>query len=118
MNRTPLRSGGWSFTALLRDAILTFKLLRDPAVPGMMKLLLPGLALLYMLWPIDLLPMLPFDDIAVALLAMRMFVSMAPRDSVERAVYGDDAAARGPVRREPLRNDPEVIDTTWRVLKD
>lgn len=115
MNRPPLRGGGWSFTSILRDGLLAFRLLRDPAVPGLLKLLLPGLALLYMLWPIDLMPMLPFDDIAVALLATRLFVSLAPRESVERAVYGEPARPRA---KTTTPDDPEVIDTTWRVLKD
>jgi uncharacterized membrane protein YkvA (DUF1232 family) len=115
MNRTPLRTGGWSLTGLLRDGLLAWRLLRDPSVPGLLKMLLPGLAFLYMLWPIDLMPMLPFDDIAIALLATRLFVSLAPRESVERAVYGNSP----PPRAKPAQaKDPDVIDTTWRVIKD
>jgi uncharacterized membrane protein YkvA (DUF1232 family) len=116
MNRRMPTRGGWSLAALLRDGIVAWRLLRDPAVPGLLKLLLPGLALLYMIWPVDLMPMLPFDDIAVALLATRLFVTLAPRASVERAVYGETPPPRRPASSR--REEPEVIDTTWRVIKD
>ncbi len=116
MNGRMPRRGGWSLAALLRDGIVAWRLLRDPTVPGLLKLLLPGLALLYMLWPVDLMPLLPFDDIAIVLLATRLFVNLAPRESVERAVYGEKPPPRRP--KPQRRDEPQVIDTTWRVLKD
>jgi uncharacterized membrane protein YkvA (DUF1232 family) len=123
MNSTnPRRAmpGGWSWTNLLRDAVATWRLLWDPSVPGLLKLALPFMALAYLVSPIDLIPLMPLDDIAVLMLAARLFVALAPRDSVNRAFNGGAApntsphAARGPGYRP---DDSDVIDTTWRVIE-
>ncbi len=69
--------------------------------PFSLKMLLPIAAAIYWVWPLDLLPGLPFDDIAILLLALRAFVQLAPQEAV-----------RGATNRS---NDGEpVIDTTWR----
>ncbi|MCB0189355.1 MAG: hypothetical protein KDE31_34025, partial [Caldilineaceae bacterium] len=66
-SRNPRRSmpAGWSWTNLLRDAVATWRLLWDPSVPGLLKLALPFMALLYLVSPLDLIPLMPLDDIAV-----------------------------------------------------
>ncbi len=68
------------------------------------------------------MPLVPFDDIAVVLLIARIFVALAPRDSVNRAFNGGAAPSGkrdqanssrpGPSRPE----DGEAIETTWRVV--
>ncbi len=109
---------GWNWGDILRDLVVTWKLLWDPRVPGMLKLFLPVLAMVYVLSPIDLMPFLPFDDIAVALIAARLFVALAPRDSVDRA-FGRNSAPSANVPPDPNRpDDMDVIDTTWRVIED
>lgn len=110
-------SGG--IVGLLRDAGVAWRLLGDPAVPGLLKLALPLLALVYWFSPIDLIPGMPFDDIAILLLAARMLVSLAPQDSVRNAYTGRSGSAspRDPTAR-PSEDDGDVIDTTWRVVED
>jgi hypothetical protein len=81
---------------------------------------LPFLALLYWIWPLDLLPGIPLDDIAVLMLVARLFVALAPRDSVERAFRGAAPNPSGPNPARPgaaRTDDGEVIETTWRVVE-
>jgi uncharacterized membrane protein YkvA (DUF1232 family) len=107
---------GWSWTNLLRDAVATWRLLWDPSVPGMLKLALPFMALIYLLSPLDLIPLMPLDDIAVVMLAARLFVALSPRDSVNRAFNGS-AAPNMPRNETRRQDDSDVIDTTWRVIE-
>lgn len=104
---------------LFRDVGVAWRLLGDPAVPGLLKLVLPLLALVYWLSPLDLIPGMPFDDIAILLLAARMLVSLAPQDSVRNAYTGHSSSA-SPRNRPagPGEDDGDVIDTTWRVVED
>ncbi len=124
-NRSSAVSGGWRPSDILRDIAVAWQLIRDPAVPSLLKMTVPLFALLYWLSPVDILTGLPFDDLAVIVLAARLFVQMAPRDAVERALrrlYGmstsepdpeiwniweDDGASRG-----------RTIDGQWRVVDD
>ena len=115
----PTPAGGWSWTNLLRDLAATWRLLVDPKVPGMLKLMLPLLALLYWIWPLDLIPGLPLDDLAVLLLAARLFVALAPQESVNRAFNGGAGhTSSGSAERTRPEDDANVIDTTWRVVDD
>jgi uncharacterized membrane protein YkvA (DUF1232 family) len=94
----------------MRDLQRIWQLLRDPAVPGW-KWLLPIGALLYWLWPVDLMPFLPFDDIAVVILAISMLLQMATRFSEMNPQNN-----QGQSDTTGTRND-SAIDTTWRVIK-
>jgi uncharacterized membrane protein YkvA (DUF1232 family) len=113
---------GWSWTNLLRDAVATWRLLLDPSVPGILKLALPFLALLYLISPLDLIPLMPLDDIAVLMLAARLFVALSPRESVDRAFNGNRTApppytsgqGGGPAKSQ---DKGEVIETTWRIVE-
>jgi hypothetical protein len=117
---------GWSIGSLLRDLVTTWRLIWDPKVPGLLKICFPFLALLYFIWPLDLMPGLPFDDIAIMLLAARMFVRLAPQDRVHKAypggagptTYYDFRNGRHQNGRPTGNDDHDVIDTTWRVLDD
>jgi uncharacterized membrane protein YkvA (DUF1232 family) len=99
-------------TSLLGELVaqgrLAWKLLRDPRVPTATKLI-PGLAVVYFLSPIDLLPLdavLPgighLDDAAVLLLALRLFIQLAPKD-----VLAD-------VDQPPAASE-DAVTTTYRV---
>jgi uncharacterized membrane protein YkvA (DUF1232 family) len=73
--------------ALLTEARIAVRLLREPAVPGLIKAL-PAAAALYLIWPIDILPDIfpllgQLDDIGVVLAAVQGFIHLCP-----------DAAAR------------------------
>lgn len=103
------------------------------------KLLVPALALGYFLLPIDLLPdVVPFlgqiDDIAVLLLLLRLFVTLAPQDVVAeyRAAKsgragrsGDAATGAGPSQgssktgsQANSATDQVVVDAEYRVVND
>lgn len=74
-------------TSLLRDGQVAWQLLRDPRVPTLMKLI-PALAVLYVLSPLDLIPdWIPFigglDDIALVGGAISLFLSICNPDLVE-----------------------------------
>lgn len=111
--------GGWSLGEILRDVWVAWRLLLDPQVSFLLKLMLPVLALAYWISPVDLLPGLPFDDFAVILVASRLFVTMAPKDALARALQhnmGDMFSAW--FSRQRPSGDDDVVDTTWRVVDD
>lgn len=93
----------WSWWHDLRRI---WRLMRDPRTPGWLKLL-PLLALIYILSPIDLLPdlMIPgigsLDDLLLLLLALRILLDLAPAEK-PRASSGRE----------------EVIEATYRVLEE
>lgn len=117
--QNPRRSmpAGWSWTNLLRDLTATWRLILDPSVPGLLKMALPFLAMVYWLWPLDLIPGVPLDDIAVLMLAARLFVALAPRASVDRAFNGSAAPSASARPGSARQEEGEVIDTTWRVVE-
>ncbi|NPV06397.1 MAG: DUF1232 domain-containing protein [Anaerolineae bacterium] len=114
MSKIPLKANYLS--ELLLHLRLWWRLLRDPRVPGVLKLAVPALALVYVLWPADLLldlvPVLgQVDDVLVLLLALRLFESWAPRSVVTEHLArlrrsGAPAGAHG----------DDVIDGEYRIL--
>ena len=109
-------SSSFSLSGIVHDLMVSWKLLLDPAVPGLLKLVLPIGALIYWFSPIDIIPGMPFDDIAILLLAAKFFVSLAPRDSVNRA-NSSKKNADSP-KNASDEDDGEIIDTTWRVVDE
>lgn len=121
MSNTNQASGGGRLN-LVNDLVTAWRLLWDPRVPGMLKILLPVAAMVYWVSPIDLLPGLPFDDIALLILALKLFISMAPGEAVNGA-HGDGTAyQRNGFRQNGAQNpgfdDGDVVDTTWQVIND
>jgi uncharacterized membrane protein YkvA (DUF1232 family) len=79
----------------------------DPKVPLYYKLI-PVAAMLYVLSPIDLIPdtipvLTQIDDIAVMLIAARLFVDLAERNNLPET---------------PEADEPETVTTTYRVLDE
>src|SRR5690606_27910695 len=78
---------------LWNNIVLSLRLMLDHRVSGRAKLI-PLLALLYMISPIDFLPEIAFgplgavDDMGVLLLALQLFINSAPKD-VLRAYRGE-----------------------------
>ena len=70
--------------------------------------MLPLLALMYVVFPIDLIPFNPIDDVALLILVVKLFLQLAP----------DDALNSNPGRDTETRDEDDAIDTTWRVVKD
>ena len=66
-----------------RRKLTFFRLfLFDQRVPLLVKLL-PLFAAAYLASPVDLLPGIPFDDIALALLALALMVKLTPKGVLE-----------------------------------
>lgn len=100
----PIPSGPGALTALWHQGQLTYKLLRHRQVPVLLKLI-PIVAVLYVLSPIDLVPDVALglgqlDDLAIVLIALRTFIHLAPPDAV--------ADAEG-------KRDATTVTTTYRV---
>ena len=114
-NNTSYQStGSWSVGRITQDLVSAWRLFWDPRVPTALKILLPVAALVYWISPIDLIPGLPFDDIAVLILALRMFVAMAPS-----AAKSDASSSRqNNADTGDNEGDGPVIDTTWRVIDE
>lgn len=93
------RIGAWRGT--VAQALLAWRLLRDPRVPWRAKAIIPGLAVYY-LSPINLsfewIPLVgQIDDVAIALLALAAFFRLAPQEVVaEHAAALERELARHP----------------------
>jgi uncharacterized membrane protein YkvA (DUF1232 family) len=95
------------------------KLVFDSRVPFSLKLMLPIAAALYWLWPLDLMPGLPFDDVAVLFVALTFFVQLANQAISKQAGAQYTSGAAGQQTNPnpaPGANDG-VVDTTWRVIE-
>jgi len=108
---TPTPADPSRLADLLRRARLAWRLLRDPRMPLPLKLI-PGLAVLYVLSPIDLLPdtipvVTQIDDMAILLLALKLFLDMAPADVRQAAERGG-----GP------EGGDDVVPASYRVHED
>jgi uncharacterized membrane protein YkvA (DUF1232 family) len=108
----------FSWPALFRTLVshvgLTVRLLREPAVPVLTKVL-PFLALLYVISPLDFVPdFLPvlgqLDDLGVVLLALEGFTRLCPTEAVEfhRAALVDGR------KYDPMPPTGQIIDVEFR----
>jgi uncharacterized membrane protein YkvA (DUF1232 family) len=100
-----------AFVALLRLAV---RLLRDPIVPLLPKVL-PVAAALYVISPLDLIPdVVPvlgqLDDLGILLIALEGFVRWCPAEAVD---FHRTAIAQGR-RYAPMPSAGEVIDAEFR----
>jgi len=103
------RSG--AFNGMLNEMLTAGRLVFDGRVPFTLKMLLPVAAVIYWIWPLDLMPGLPFDDVAVLLIALHFFVQFA-----NQAI---DQHTAGTAQSNASGNDKPVdtVDTTWRVIE-
>ncbi len=115
-NQTPdvERTAGF-LSEILRQGRLVWRLLTDPDVPTWVKVI-PPLALLYILSPVDLIPdpilgLGQLDDLAVILIGLKLFIELSPRGIVQQ--YRDDLAGDTPPEPEG-----EVVDANYRVIDD
>jgi|GEM_PF-808776 len=126
------KTNNWDIAHILRDIAVSWQLMGDPQVSKLLKLCLPVFAFLYWVSPIDLLVGMPFDDIAVFILASRVFVQLAPPAAVERARrklgrLGGYTPYTAPPPGQPDKdiwdvwddeNDDKTITGDWRVMDD
>lgn len=126
MSRSPssrdLQESAGFLGGLLKQARLSWRLFKDRRVPGWVKLV-PIAGLLYLLSPIDLLPdfVLPglaeVDDLAMLLLAAKVFVDLSPPGIVREHladIFGvpEDGGGQG---GEPTTG---YIDAPYHVMDD
>jgi uncharacterized membrane protein YkvA (DUF1232 family) len=96
------------------------RLVFDARVPFSLKLMLPIAAVLYWLWPLDLMPGLPFDDVAVLFIALTFFVQLA-NQALEKQQSATGTYTNPTPGQSSSRNtgsgEGSVVDTTWRVIE-
>lgn len=125
-----VRTTSWlSLPSLLRTLVshgrLAWRLLRDPAVPLLVKLL-PLAAALYLVSPIDGVPdFLPIlgqlDDLGVMLLALESFLKLCPEHVVDfhrAAMTTGRPFAPAPAGHRTTRAPGDVIDVEFRREDD
>jgi len=117
----PIQAANW-LAEILRHARLIWRLLRDPRVPLLTKLI-PLATLIYLLLPIDLIPdpllgLGQLDDLAMILLGLRLFVALAPEEIVHQHL--SELAGRWRVERPPQSSPtgPEVIEGQYRIIDE
>lgn len=101
---------------IMRTLALVWRLLKDPRVPFLPKLIIPA-AMAYVIFPIDLIPdfilgLGQLDDLGIILLSIPLFIEFCPREIVEehrRALQ----ATRG-----QARSDEDVIEGLYRVMRE
>ena len=107
-----------SWPSLLRTLLshvrLTLRLIREPAVPLLMKAI-PVLAVVYVVSPIDLVPdVIPIvgqlDDLGVIILALETFLKLCPPRAVD--FHRSALDSRRPYSAMPA--DGDVIDAEFR----
>ncbi len=110
-NQTP---NAGMVTQVVHSFQLVWRLLLDPRVPLLPKMIIP-LVVLYVVSPIDLIPdMIPIagqlDDIGILFLGMRFFIELCPPDVVmeHRRALGERVST----------GNEEVVDASYRIVDD
>jgi len=103
-----LQANGGVFNDLILRIKLILRLMGDRRVSPLLKLL-PIASLLYLVFPADLLPLLPFDDAAVLVLANYLFVELAPPEVVQEHMAAMNKVVPGEWR-DPS-NPPQDTNT-------
>ncbi len=94
---------------LTRQVRLIWRLMADRRVNPLIKLLPLG-ALVYLLVPTDLMPLLPFDDAAVLWLGGSLFVELCPQAIVQQHLQAIDSESQPAQNAGPAA---EVIDAEF-----
>lgn len=118
-NTSPQTKAGL-LAEIARNVQLVWRLLKDSRVSTWAKLAIPGLAALYLLWPVDLLPdVLPvlgqMDDLALLALAVKLFIDLCPPDLVRQ--HRDDLAGKPSTPAQTARDSDQVVDAEYRVVE-
>jgi|SRR5688572_18459326 uncharacterized membrane protein YkvA (DUF1232 family) len=103
-----------SLRLLLGQARLATRLFREPKVPVSLKVL-PILAGLYVISPIDLVPdffpgLGQLDDLGVILAALELFVRLSP--SGAQGFHREAITQRRPYT--PMSSTDDIIEAEWR----
>lgn len=121
-NKTPGTNKIGLLTEIARNARLAWRLLSDGRVSTMTKLIIPGLAIAYILSPIDLIPdallgLGQLDDLALLALAVKFFIDLCPTDVVrEHRNMMAGVMPPEPTPR-PAEKADTVVDAEYRVIE-
>lgn len=121
-NKTPGTNRVGLLTEIARNGQLVWRLLSDGRVSALTKLMLPGLAVAYFLWPADLMPDVflglgQLDDLAVLALAVKLFIDLCPADIV-RQHRSTLAGVMPPAQpADKPRKSEAVVDAEYRVIE-
>src|SRR5262245_24614708 len=102
-----------TFRSLLQQLKLAGRLLREPRVPAPLKVI-PGLAAVYVLSPIDFVPdLIPglgqLDDLAVLVFTLELFIRLCPSNA---QLFHRQAIAQGH-DFSPMPSADNVIEAHW-----
>jgi uncharacterized membrane protein YkvA (DUF1232 family) len=119
VNGTPGAGKSATSANVFEQLMQAGKLVFDSRVPFNLKLMLPIAAAVYWIWPLDLMPGLPFDDIAVLFVALTFFVQLANQAIAKqgRQQYASDAGGQAHQAGAATPSGDGVVDTTWRVIE-
>ena len=115
-----LRETAGFIDGVIRQSRLVWRLWRDGRVPSWIKVI-PLAGLVYLISPIDLIPdlMLPglgqLDDVAILLLALKMFIDLSP-DGVVREHLEELLGKQGRSGASDDRASEPYIDAPYRIL--
>ena len=119
--KAPTGQSSGSLSDFFQNFVIAWKLMRDGRVSPLLRFGVPILALVYVLFPIDVIPdVIPglgqLDDIGIVLLALQMLVQFVSPDIVDdyRSGVGqarDDAAS------EASQDDDDVVEADYRVVE-
>ncbi len=118
MNRNQGRSAGF-WAGLIRQFRLAWRLIWDPRVPVWTKLV-PFVALLYIISPIDFVPdallgLGQLDDLGVLLLGIRVFTGLIPDEIVLQHL---EAMGFHVSQWRVVEEEPPVIDAEYEVEEE
>lgn len=104
---------------LARTGRLVWRLLRDPRVATVTKVVVPALTAAYVLLPVDFLPdVVPalgqLDDLAILLLGTRLFIELCPPEVVRQ--HQEEIAAGRPMRQSE-KGEGETVEGEYRVIE-
>jgi uncharacterized membrane protein YkvA (DUF1232 family) len=104
---------------LLRNFRLAWRLIRDPRIGTWTKLIIPGIALVYLISPVDILPdVIPvvgqLDDLAILVLAVKLFIELCPQDIVR---FHREGLAGVKSQPQAGTGSGKTIDAEYRVIE-
>jgi len=100
-----------NFGGIFNNLRLIVRLLKDPRVNFLLKLLPIG-ALVYLIVPIDFLPLNPLEDAAVLWLGGTLFIELCPDDIVQEHCLALQQSTRGADIVEKKTSD--VVDAEFK----
>lgn len=118
---TELQGGAGFLGGLIKQVRLAWSVLKDDRVPSWVKLI-PVAGLIYLISPIDLIPdmILPglgeLDDIAVLILAVKLFLDFSPPGVVAEHLE-NLFGKRTPAAPVDESSPDGYIDASYRVLE-